>query len=67
MIMILIFITILLFRVGSEFLLYQRHLNEDEKCQINILMEPSPLSITKVLVDRCGASLLLSLGFHMSL
>lgn len=59
MIMILIFITVLLFRVGSEFLPCQRHLNEDEKCQINILMEPSPLSITKVLVDRCGTSLLL--------
>lgn len=56
MIMILIFITVLLFRVGSVSLPRQRHLNEDKKCQVNILIEPSPLSVIKVLVDRCGAS-----------
>ena len=38
MIMILIFITVLLFRFGSEFLPCQRHLNEDEKCQVNIFI-----------------------------
>lgn len=56
MIMILIFITVLLFRVGSVFLPRQRHLNEDKKCQVNILIEPSPLCVIKVLVDRCGAN-----------
>lgn len=35
----------------------QRHLNKDKKCQVNILIEPSPCSVIKVLVDRCGASL----------
>lgn len=56
MIMILIFITVLLFRVGSVFLPRLRHLNEDKKCQVHILMEPSSLSVIKVLADRCGAS-----------
>lgn len=50
-IMILIFITILLFRIGSVFS-PQRRLSEDEKYQLNILSEPSPLSVTKVFVGQ---------------